>query len=225
MKSTLRKAVVFGATGLVGSHLVQALCEHAQYAEVLCFNRHAVVNDHPKYKEITSTLTDLKSFAKQIVGDDLFICLGTTIKRAGSKENFRRIDHTLAIDIARIASRNNMKRLLVVSSIGANESSSNFYLRTKGEMEQDMMRLKIPQKAILRPSMLLGQRKDFRIGEEAGKVLMKLSSPLMLGKLKKYKGIKASDVALAMVIIAVSEPSKRLFFESDEVREIARAGF
>ena len=169
MMRNLRKAIVFGATGLVGSHLVKILCENDQYKEVLCFNRHSWKFDHPKYQEITSTLTDLKSVAKHIAGDDLFICLGTTIKKAGSKEKFREIDHKLPLEIARIASRNKMQRLLVVSSVGADPESSNFYLRTKGEMEKDMMILRIPQKAILRPSMLLGKRKELRLAEETGR--------------------------------------------------------
>ena len=225
MMHNLRKAIVFGATGLVGSHLVKILCENAQYKDVVCFNRHSWKFDHPKYREITSTLTDLKSIAKQIVGDDLFICTGTTIKKAGSKEKFREIDHKLPLEIARIASRNNMQRLLLVSSVGADPESSNFYLHTKGELEKDIMNLKIPHKTILRPSMLLGKRKELRLAEGAAKILMKITGPVFMGKLKKYRGIQAEDVAAAMVIIAVSEPSKRVIFESDEVREIARAGF
>lgn len=219
-----KKAIVFGSSGLVGRQLANQLCELPGYAEIVCVNRKSQKIDHPKYIEIISDMADLSSISDRIKGDEIYCCLGTTIKKAGSQEQFRKVDFDLPIEIAKIALKNKINHMLVVSSIGADKSSGNFYLRTKGEMEAAFLELEIPTQTIARPSMLLGKRNESRFGENVGKVLMKVFSFAMLGKLKKYRAIQAADVAKAMIIIANSEPTSRHIFESDMLQEIADAG-
>lgn len=218
-----KKAIVFGSSGLVGSQLVSQLCELPGYAEIVCVNRKSQKKDHPKYREIISDLSDLSKISDRIKGDEIYCCLGTTIKKAGSQEQFRKVDFDLPIEIANIAVKNKSSHMFMVSSLGADKNSGNFYLRTKGEMETAFLELEIPTQTIARPSMLLGERKESRFGENVGKVLMKIFSFGMIGKIKKYRGIQAADVAKAMVIIANSEPTSRHIFESDILQEIADA--
>lgn len=219
---TKRTAIVFGATGLVGSYLVKLLCESDSYAIVVSFSRRPCGFIHPKLNERISDLKNTNVLAGEIAGDDLFCCLGTTIKTAGSKENFRKVDFDLPVDLATIAARNKMQSFSVISSVGANAKSSNFYLRTKGQMEEDVMQSSIPKIVIVRPSMILGPRQEFRFGEVAGKVLMKLINPMMLGKYKKYRGIHAETVAMAILAITENVNTGAQIYESDELQMIAQ---
>ena len=162
-----------------------------------------------------------------ISGDDLFICLGTTIKKAGSVSAMEEIDRDLPINIASIASGNSVEKIAVVSSVGANPDSSNYYLRIKGEMESGLMKLKFRTLIILRPSMLLGERNERRTGEEIGKTVMKILGIFLIGRLSKYKGIEAKKVAIAMVR-AINEKTgteilnkKKKKYESDALKKIA----
>ncbi|MFP4472045.1 MAG: NAD(P)H-binding protein, partial [Bacteroidales bacterium] len=140
-----RKALIFGATGLTGSFLVEQLCDSEVYEEVVSFSRRRISFEHPKLRELISDLKNPEEIKTEITGDDLFCCLGTTIKKAGNKKNFRHVDHDLPVALSKIAEQNKIKRFLVISSIGANSKSSNFYLRTKGEMEDAVLDASIPQ--------------------------------------------------------------------------------
>ena len=151
----------------------------------------------------------------------MFCCLGTTIAAAGSKEAFRKIDFDLPVKIAEEASKNNIFSFLIISSLGADTKSSNFYYKTKGEMEKTIQKFSFRKISILRPSMLLGGRKEFRLGEIIGKELMRALSFVFVGSLKKYKAIHAQNVAKAMVEIANNDFGKTIF-ESDEIRNIAK---
>lgn len=222
MKKT---AVIFGATGLTGSFLLQQLCESGRYDSVVAFSRKKLVYTHPVLKNITSTLENVEEISEQVKGDDLFCCLGTTIKKAGNREVFRKVDMQLPAALARVAEINGIQKFLVISSIGANHRSSNFYLRTKGEMENQVLSTHISQIYILRPSMLLGPRKEFRFGEEAGKFLMKLIDPLLFGKLRKYRAIHAETVASAMIKLAQKNNRELQIIESDKIKEIAGEEF
>ncbi len=218
---TKRTAIVFGATGLVGSYLVKLLCENDRYTNVNSFSRRHCGYANSKLTEHVSDLDDADSLTEKITGDDLFCCLGTTIKKAGSQENFRKVDFELPVQLATIAAKNKIQSFVVVSSIGANAQSSNFYLRTKGQMEIRLMQCAIPKISIVRPSMLLGPRQEFRFSEAAGKVFMKLINPLMAGKFRKYRGIHAEAVAIAMLAIAINENSDHNIYESDQLQQIA----
>jgi uncharacterized protein YbjT (DUF2867 family) len=222
MKKKQKKAVIFGSSGLTGFHLLQLLCNHPGYGEVVCYNRKPLQYEHSKFKEIINDFTNLEGTIQTMAADEVYCCLGTTIKKAGSREAFRWVDFDLPVIIGKLAQQSNVNHYFVVSSIGAQAKSGNFYLRIKGEMEEKITKLAIRQITVVRPSMLLGDRKEHRFGEEIGKVILKILTPFMLGKLRRYRGIAAKTVAKAMIIIANSNPSKRIFFESEALEEIVR---
>lgn len=217
-----RTAIVFGATGLVGKALVEELCNSDRYFMIKVFSR-AITGfaGRDKIKEFIIDFSNLKDYSEMITGDDLFICLGTTIKKAGSVSRMEEIDRDLPMDIASYALKNSVEKLAVISSIGADPDSSNYYLRIKGEMERGLKQLKFKTLIILRPSLLLGVREERRSGEEMGKIVMKIIGVLLTGKLSKYRGIEGAKVAKAMVK-AINEKSGTEILESDTIRKICR---
>jgi uncharacterized protein YbjT (DUF2867 family) len=215
-----KTAVVFGTTGLIGNLLLEELILSDSYSGIKTFVRQPSGVTHKKMQEIAVDFSNPDTYTNQIKGEDLFICLGTTIKKAGSIKKMEEIDRDLIVLIASVASANGMKRIAVVSSIGANAASSNYYLRIKGEMEHEILKLKFDNIVIVRPSMLLGERKEKRAGEAAGKVVMKIVNPVLVGKMKKYRSIHGRDVAKAMISILHREQTKNVY-ESDELKLIA----
>lgn len=212
MKKT---AIVFGASGLIGSHLLPLLFEDDTYDLVLTFNRKPLGIVAAKLEEIITDFKDLDSLRKHVKGDVVFCCLGTTIDKAGSEAAFRRVDFELVRWAAVAASENKIPKFLVVSSMGANAESHNFYSRTKGEMEKAVSVLNFKQCVILRPSMLAGPRKEFRFGERIGQVFMKAFGLFIPNK---YKVIHARTVARAIVSIAKTEEFSGAI-ESDMIRK------
>ncbi len=217
LKTKDKTALVFGATGLVGTELTNQLLTSDNYGSVKIFVRKKTEQDHPKLVQVVNMLENPEEIATEITGDDLFFCLGTTMKKAGSKEAFEWVDLHLPLKIAAIALKNEVRKLIVVSSIGAKPDSRNFYLRTKGKMEQSLLSMNFENICIVRPSILLGQRKERRAGEEFGKVIIRIFSFLFIGPLKKYKGIQAETVSKAMIRLANSV-SKRVILESHKLQ-------
>ncbi len=216
-----RTAIVFGATGLVGKMLVEELIGSEQYSLVKTFVRKGSGDPvNIKTEEHIIDFGRLPDFYDLIRGDDLYICLGTTIKKAGSVAAMERIDRDLPVSIATAAVNNGVKRVAVVSSVGASPGSSNYYLRIKGEMEEKIRNAGFDHVAIVRPSMLLGERSEKRFGESAGKVLINILGFFLFGKYKKFRGIKAKDVAKAMIRILNGTDTGRIY-ESDELQKLA----
>jgi uncharacterized protein YbjT (DUF2867 family) len=216
-----RTAIVFGATGLVGKALVEELCNSNDYFMIKVFSRHNTgFAGAEKIREIIIDFDKLKDYSDILSGDDLFICLGTTIKKAGSVRRMEEIDRDLPVNIATIASENSVERVAVISSVGANPDSSNYYLRIKGEMEKGLMSLKLRTLIILRPSILLGPRAEKRKGEAIGKVFIRISGIFLIGRLAKYRGVENTKVARAMVR-AIKEKEGINILESDEIQKIA----
>ena len=215
-----KTAIVFGATGLVGNLLLEELESCKTYSTIRIFVRQPTGISIPGMEEIVTDFRDQQNLASQVRGDDLFICLGTTIRKAGSVANMEKIDRDLPVSVARMALENGARRIAVVSSIGANSLSRNYYLRIKGEMEEGIKKLGFATTVIVRPSMLLGDRKELRAGEMAGKVFMKAVQPLLTGKMKKYRAIHGRDVAKGMIALIQGEPGTRII-ESDELQKIA----
>ena len=180
-KSDKKIALVFGASGLVGKVLVRELLDNDSYASVVLFLRKPLEFKHSKVMEQVIDFNRLEENAALLTGDELFICLGTTIKKAGSVSAVEKIDRDLPVTIARLAFNNGVKRVAVVSSLGANPAVRNFYLRIKGEMERGIREIPFEQIVIARPSMLLGDRAEFRFGEAVGKVVMKAVNVLLTG--------------------------------------------
>lgn len=208
-------AILFGASGLVGNYVLMRLLSDDRYEKIKVFSRSVLPVQHEKISLIQTDFSNLEELKDKITGTDLFCCLGTTLKKAGSQENFRKVDHDLVIDIARTAQGNEVSNFMVISSVGANEKSRNFYLRTKGEMEQEVLKIPFQKHIILRPSLLLGKRKEFRLLEEAGKLIFTFLSFLLLGRLRKYRPNNAGDVAAVMVKLANVTTSKKIFEPND----------
>ena len=217
-----KSAMVFGASGLIGKALVEELCSSDSYDTVKIFVRKSAgLEKESKIIEILTDFGNLKEQSAAIAGDDLFICLGTTIKKAGSIQRMEEIDRDLPVQIASIASENSVARMAVVSSLGASAASSNNYLRIKGEMEQGLMKLKFRTLIIARPSILLGKRGERRPLEEISKAAMKVLGLFLTGSLKKYRGIPGKDVAVAM-IKAVNDKTGIQILESNVLQQISQ---
>ncbi|MEI7983183.1 MAG: oxidoreductase [Bacteroidota bacterium] len=195
----MKTAIITGATGLVGKQLLQQLLAHPEYEKVIAVVRRPVEINHEKLTAMVIDFEKLPSALDGVKADDGFCCLGTTIKAAGSKERQYRIDHDYVVEFALGCLNAGVNRFGVVSSIGANASSSNFYLRTKGEMEGDLKKIPFRTLVIVEPSFLMGDRSEFRTGENIAAGIMKIAGPLMVGGLKKYRGVTDTSVAAAMI--------------------------
>ena len=188
------KAAVAGSTGFIGSILLNFLKDDESFEKVAVLSRKPLQLSE-KFEVLVGDLSQQK--LNEI--DVAFCALGTTIATAGSKDAFYHVDHDLVMDFARNAKAAGAKTFVLVSSVGANPKTSNFYLKVKGETEKDLEAIGFDSLIILRPSMLMGERKEFRFGELIGKGVMTLVNPLMVGSMSKYKGIEGSTVAKAMV--------------------------
>jgi uncharacterized protein YbjT (DUF2867 family) len=203
---TTRKALIVGATGLVGGFCLQALLDNSNYSEVGALVRKPLLKTHRKLKTIITTFEHLGPEISNIQVHDVYCCLGTTIKKAGSQEAFKRIDHTLVVTVAELTKKQGAEQFLVVSALGADKDSKVFYNRVKGEMESALQKLGYPCLRIIRPSLLLGPREEFRLGEKIAVILTPLLKLILLGSLKKYRPVEAEKVAQFMVKVAREEP-------------------
>jgi uncharacterized protein YbjT (DUF2867 family) len=219
MKS--RTAIIFGGTGLVGKEVINELNNTDSYETIKVFTRNkSLYPAGSKIKEFVVDFDHPETFSDSISGDDLFICIGTTIKKAGSVKRMEEIDRDLPLYFAKIARKSGVQRLAVISSVGANPNSSNYYLRIKGEMEEGLMNMDFGTIAIVRPSLLLGDRKDRRFGETTGKFIIKVFGVFLFGKYRKYRAIEGNNVARAMVKIVLELEGKKIF-ESDTLQKVA----
>lgn len=218
-----KKVVLAGATGLVGGRLLELLLKDMTVKEVLVLGRREPIVQHPRLRYIQTSYNDLKSLLPKIDGAEVLYCaVGTTIRKAGSKEAFRNVDYGIPLFLAELASKAGVKSLVIISSLGANADSRNFYLRTKGEMERDITnRFSFRKLAFVRPSLLLGPREEFRPVEQIGKFLMVAFSFLLQGWRKKYRPIFDEIVARAMIAVSVSA-SNQTVYESDELEWLGR---
>lgn len=194
--------MIAGATGLVGSACLQLLLDSEKYDHVVAIGRKESGLQHPKLKNIIVDFEQLDNLSPDKPIHDVYCCLGTTIKKAGSPENFRKVDYDFVMNVARWADSHGAKRLMLVSAIGADASSRIFYSKVKGEVERDVAKLNISEIHIFQPSLLLGNRNEFRFGESVGAAMMVLLKPFLRGKLAKYHPIKGADLARAMYAAA-----------------------
>lgn len=190
----MKTAIVIGATGLIGKALTNELIKSDKYSNIILLVRKVSGIQHPKIKELIFNYDHPD--ASLLKGDDLFCSLGTTIKTAGSQEAFKKVDLDYVITIAKLAYQNGIAQIGVVSAIGADAGSGIFYNRVKGRMEEQLKTIGFKTCFVFRPSMLLGNRQEFRLGESIGKFLMQVLSAFIP---KKYKAIQDSQVAQAMI--------------------------
>jgi len=201
------KAIIIGATGLVGNLILNEILSDKEFSEVRIFVRKPTGIINPKLKEIVTPMKDIDALRSEIKGDVLFNALGTTIKQAGSQKEQQRIDRDLPIMFARIASENGAKLMLNISSVGAN-LKGGFYLRTKDEMENGTQKF-FPLTAFhFRPGFLTGKRKEFRLAEKIVSGGMKIFDPLLYGSFKKYRSMPADKLAKAMVGLSKNPAGK-----------------
>ncbi len=216
-ETNLKTALVVGGTGLIGKQLVEQLLSSKAYKEVRVLGRRPMGISHPALVEITYNFK--QPDASQVLGDDVYCCLGTTMKKAGSKEAFFAVDYEYPLQIARFAKQNGASSYLIVSSMGANPESTFFYNRVKGEVEEDLQLLHFSSLHIFRPSLLLGERDEKRLGEKIGESVMRFLKPVLVGQLKKYQPIEAAKVANAMVVLAQSNAKGVYIHESDKIQK------
>lgn len=215
-----KTAIIIGASGLVGNEVLTLLLSDDRFDKVNVFVRKPLLIKHPKLEQHVIDFDLIYKFTDLVKGDVVFCCLGTTIKTAGSKEEFKKVDYAYPLAFAKIAKQNGINKFIIISSIGANSNTSNFYLKVKGDIENELEKLKFTSLVIVRPSMLLGDRKEFRVGESIGKIVMKLVSMLFIGNFKKYKAIEASTVAKAMITLSVSNTTDVSVIQSDTLMEM-----
>jgi uncharacterized protein YbjT (DUF2867 family) len=215
-----KTALVIGSSGLIGSHLVIQLLSNPNFEKVIVFNRRPCLLLHPKIEEHIIDFNNLKAIEPYVKGDVMFCTMGTTIKKAGSKEAFRLVDVVYPEQFAEMALHNQVKQFLIISSLGADLHSNNFYLKTKGEIETFLQNSAFKSVSILRPSLLLGDRKEFRLGEKIASYVLPVLSLFLIGPFKKYRAIEAKTVAKAMLEIALQNKSGFNIYPSDELQTI-----
>lgn len=218
----MKTALIIGSTGLIGSHLLELLLASNDYEKVITFVRSASEIKHPKLTQHIVDFDKIETYKDLVQGDDFFCTIGTTIKTAGSKEAFRKVDFEYPSQFAALAAQNKVKQFLIISSLGADVNSGNFYLKTKGEMEEFLKNSSFESVSVVQPSLLLGDRTEFRMAEKVGVFFMKVFSFLFLGKLKKYKPIESTVVAKALLKIAQRNNKGYKIYESDAIQEIGK---
>ena len=215
----MKTALLFGASGLVGSHLLNQLIKDTNYSKIKLFVRSVTEIIDPKVEIIKIDFNNLQNHKEDVKGDDCFFCIGTTKQNSSDKDEYRRVELDIPKEIAKIAKLNLVNSFIFVSAIYANPNSSGDYVRFKGLVEEELKRLNFPKLALMRPSFLMGDRKEKRVGEKIGIFVFKLLSPLLLGPLKKMRPINAETVAKAM-IRAANENLEKNIFESNEIAEL-----
>ncbi len=212
-----RTALLLGATGLVGSHCLELLLADDAWTRVTVIARRPSGRTHPKLAERVVDFDRLGDAADAFAADDVFCFLGTTIRQAGSQEAFRRVDHDYVVRSAELARAQGARRFLVVTALGADADSRVFYNRVKGEVERDVCAMAFEGTAVLRPSLLLGERAGRRPAEALAQKAAPLLSPLLIGPLRKYRALPGSTVARAMVRLAREGVTGVRVVESDEI--------
>ncbi|MFT5833328.1 MAG: hypothetical protein ACI97N_000955 [Cognaticolwellia sp.] len=215
-----KTALLFGATGLVGNYCLKELLESPLYSTIKVFNRRKMEINHPKIKEYLVDFNDIETYADWIVGDDVFCCLGTTRKKAGSKEAFSKVDYTYVLELAKIAAKNRANQFLLVSSMGADKDSMIFYSQVKGKIEDAIQNLEYWSVHIFRPSLLLGNRNETRMGEGLAMAASRLFNLVTDRIAPQYSAIRAEQVAVGMLKAAQRVDNGVFIYESDEIQKM-----
>ena len=217
-----KTAILLGATGLVGGRLLEQLLEHPAYEHVVALSRRPLKEVNNRLQVHIVDFDRPVDFAHLLKGEDLFCALGTTIKKAGSKEAFYQVDFTYTFEIAQIARQNGMAQLLLVSSVGADPDSPFFYPRVKGELEEALKSLDFWALHLFRPSVLMGDRKEFRLGEELAGIALQGIDRLTQGSLLgSYRPVEAATVAKAMLKAAQQLQPGVLIYPSNHIHQLA----
>ena len=218
----MKTALIFGSSGLIGNELFKTILLNNSYDKIKVFVRSIPEVDNPKVEIIKTDFSNLEQYKDKIIGDDCFFCIGTTKKDTPNKDEYRRVEYNIPVNVAKIAKANSVKSFYYVSSIGANPNASSNYLKNKGQVEGELKNLNFSKLAIIRPSLLIGNRKSFRLGEVIFTPVMNTLTLFAFGSLKKYKPIKIQNVVKAILHIS-KNVSDKIVFESDELERIAKS--
>ena len=216
----MKTALVFGSTGLVGGHLLDQLIKNENYNKIKLFVRSEIIINDLKVEIVKTDFNNMEKHKEEMTGDHCYFCIGTTKKNSPDKDEYRRVELDLPKQIAQITKSNSVNSFVFVSSGYADPNSSGDYLKFKGLVEEELKRLSFNKLGIMRPSFLIGDRKEKRLGEKLGIFVFKLLSPLFLGPLKKMKPIQSEKVAKAMIKISNGDFRQQVF-ESNEIVEIS----
>ena len=216
----MKTALVFGSTGLVGGHLLDQLIKNENYNKIKLFVRSEIIINDLKVEIVKTDFNNMEKHKEEMTGDHCYFCIGTTKQNSPDKDEYRRVELDLPKQIAQITKSNSVNSFVFVSSGYADPNSSGNYLKFKGLVEQELKRLSFNKLGIMRPSFLIGDRKEKRLGEKLGIFVFKLLSPLFLGPLKKMKPIQSEKVAKAMIKISNGDFRQQVF-ESNEIVEIS----
>ncbi|WP_291720046.1 oxidoreductase [Bernardetia sp.] len=212
-----KTAVIAGSTGLIGQELIKHLSEDNRYDKILALTRKPKASDLPKVEYVVVDFDHLSIYSNEIQGDDAFCALGTTMKKAGSKEAFYKVDYTYIWEFGKVMAQNGAKSFTLVSSMGADKDSFFYYNEVKGKIEEAISQLDFEKITIARPSLLLGDRNEDRLGEDISKVFVKFFSPIIPAK---YDGIESSQVAKAMIVAANDGKNELEIIENDELQKM-----
>jgi uncharacterized protein YbjT (DUF2867 family) len=215
-----KTALLLGGTGLIGRHCLDYLLNDDHYRKVLMLVRRPVPVSHPKLVQQQVDFSQLANCLNDTQIDDVYCCLGTTIKKAGSRKAFYEVDFTYPVEMAKLSIANGAKQFLLVSALGANPNSPVFYNRVKGEVEQELGLCGFKGLYIFRPSLLLGKRSERRLAEEYGQKLFRAGSFAFKGPLKKYRPIKGKAVAFAMLAMAKQQKFGNTTVNSRQIQAI-----
>ncbi|WP_338355958.1 nucleoside-diphosphate sugar epimerase [Yeosuana marina] len=218
-----KTAIIIGATGLTGGLLLERLLEDNRYETIKLFSRSSCGIKHSKIEEHLVDMFELEKHEDVFVANDVFCCIGTTKAKTPNEEVYLKIDYGIPVAISKLCVKNNIDTLVVISALGANKNSTVFYNRTKGRMEEDVLKANIKNIYMLQPSLISGNRAENRFGEKIAKIFMTVLNPLLIGSFKKYRSIHPKTIVNTMIWLANNTyesgriPSNRIQNISDRV--------
>ncbi len=211
-----KTALIAGSTGLIGSQLLQMLLDSDRYSQVVALTRQDLPLQHPKLTQLKIDFSKLGESLDDFAADDIYCCLGTTMAKAGSKENFYQVDFYYPLLLAKSGKQRGVKQYMLVSALGADKNSSIYYSQVKGDIEEAISQEHFSALHIFRPALLLGSRSEQRTGEDAAKIVYRIFGFLIP---KKYKAIDSAKVARAMLHFASQEKKGIYIHESKDLQQ------
>lgn len=215
------RVILVGASGLIGSNLLSELIQSEEISAVLLLVRRSTGITNTKVKELILNFDELNTYLSEIQGDIIYSCLGTTKRETPDSKLYRKIDLEYPLNLAKLGMENGVSQFHIISSLGSDSESPNSYLKLKGELEQELKKLNIPSLHIYQPSFLIGDRKENRLADKIMKPIFRLIDPLLIGPLKKYRSIKAADVAKVMLTQSIKDLKGTFIYPSIKIQELA----
>jgi uncharacterized protein YbjT (DUF2867 family) len=216
----MKKAIVFGSSGFVGSHLLGELLNSPDYEQITVVVRKKLNINHPKLVTLIGDYSSLPALESDISADEIFFTLGATRATSPEKEKYYQVDHDYPVLAARIAKARGAKSIFIVTAVGANPDSRFFYVRTKGETERDIIALDFDHTHIFRASMIMGNRTENRPLEKPFIKIWSVLNPILVGRTSRYRGMAGEDIARAMKNSAINQPEKLKIYHWKEMADL-----